>query len=149
MNIFLDIDGVLRSSYKDGSGPRRMFEYTLRALRSHGRKIQVIISSSWRENMSLEELRLFFSSDIAPLIVGITPVVQPHWSFDIPVRYEEIRKWLYKNGCQEDPWIAIDDRRDHFPLGLKNLLWIDPQKLFDARASIDLQNLVRKLEGAQ
>ena len=147
MKFFLDFDGVLGSDMREGSSPTRMFEYAIRELQCEGMDVQVIISSSWREVVSLADIRLFFASDIAELIVGTTPVLQADWRDDKPIRHQEIKSWLSEHNCSNEPWIAIDDQKSLFPLGLKNLLLIDSTKLFNARAAMNLQSMARDYRG--
>ena len=147
MKIFLDIDGVLRSGNKnvEGSSPARMFECAIRQIQNKGTAVQIIISSSWREVKSLKSIKSLFAPDIAELIVSVTPVIQPDWREESPIRYQEIQSWLSEHKSLHEPWIAIDDRGDLFPWGLKNLLLIDSEKLFDARAAMNLQDKVKEL----
>lgn len=89
ITIFLDIDGVLHpancspspSDFKPPKSPcvspqsfsqLAAFEYLLRR---HS-NTYVVISSAWRMYLGLSELRRFFSADIQPRIIGITPHIR-------------------------------------------------------------------------
>lgn len=146
MKIFLDFDGVLRAQGVEGSSPTRMFEYAIRELQVEGMDVRIIISSSWRETISLSDIRLFFASDISELIIGTTPVLQADWREDKPIRHQEIKSWMSEHNCSKEPWIAIDDQKSLFPTGLKNLLLIDSTKLFNARAAMNLLSMAREIQ---
>jgi hypothetical protein len=76
MLIFLDLDGVLRRTdstpYRFDSDCRTAFEGALRSIPG----AKVVITSSWREVMNLDELRAHFSPDVADRVVGVTPMTQ-------------------------------------------------------------------------
>ncbi|MBC3871856.1 HAD domain-containing protein [Undibacterium oligocarboniphilum] len=73
MILFLDFDGFLHPEpcYDD----KQLFcclprlENVLRDFQI----VQTVISSTWREKRSLDELKVFFAADIAPRIIGATP----------------------------------------------------------------------------
>lgn len=111
--LFLDFDGVLHHFFPlpDESDERNKkfaflpdFEATIRSLPI---PVKIVISSSWRVERSLEELRSFFSPDIAALIVGKSPVVQ---GSNAPGgRLRETLAWLDANDLKDAPWVGIDD----------------------------------------
>lgn len=110
--LFLDFDGVLHPQYDGQAVPAdvafchlQRFESVLRDFPS----VNIVISSTWRMQFDLDNLRARFSADIDGRIVGATPVLQPfgpHW---MEQREAEILAWLAANGCQNWPWIALDD----------------------------------------
>ena len=77
--LFLDFDGVLHPQYEGQQQvpdevafchlPR--FEELLRDFP----EVDVVISSAWRKQITLDELKNYFSEDIRTRIVGATPVV--------------------------------------------------------------------------
>lgn len=141
--LMLDFDGVLHSTrYK---APRwehvKAFEDVVREAVNEG-QVAIVISSTWRKDARLSELRKKFSPDIARSIVGVTPVFkQPgldslrtpeqiaraiHDPSDTHegVRQREIEQWIGKS----DPgasWLAIDDDRTSFYAPYENLLYVD------------------------
>lgn len=121
MILFLDFDGVLHSflAPKDSS---HLFENRDRlegVLRDHP-NVQIVISSTWRENHSLEELAALFSLDIRSRIVGVLPVIEIRSLADMEnIRFKEIS--LYLNG-RSDRWVALDDDLDLFPKDCVNLI---------------------------
>jgi hypothetical protein len=76
MLLFLDFDGVLRRK----QAPLYCVEQTLLdrlvvSLREYP-EVSVVITSSWTEAFSLEEIKRLFPADIASRILGKTPRVQ-------------------------------------------------------------------------
>jgi Swiss Army Knife RNA repair-like protein len=128
--IFLDIDGVLRRSgaplYALEEDCRRAFEDTLRAIPN----ASVVITSSWREGFSLDEIRAHFSEDIAPRLIGVTPMAQQLDDFK---RHREILAYLRHRGAPS-PWVAVDDDGSQYPPGC-NLVLVDPARGFDSEAA--------------
>jgi hypothetical protein len=72
--------------------------------------VEIVISSTWREQFGLNALRAKFSPDIAARIIGTTPLaadaLPPHM---VEVREWEIATWLQRNHRQGEEWIALDD----------------------------------------
>lgn len=67
---------------------------------------EFVVSSSWREEFSLDEIRGFFSKDIADRIVGVTPIM---FSSGAHSREVEIRQYLQERREQSATWLALDD----------------------------------------
>lgn len=125
MILFLDFDGVLHSELAaeaDLFGLLPRFESILRDFPD----VQIVISSSWRENASLDDLRARFSPDIARRIIGTTPVI-PRVKQMVAHREQEILNWLESAGKRREPWLALDDtewqfkdHRDHLILCVRH-----------------------------
>jgi predicted protein tyrosine phosphatase len=125
MYVFLDIDGVL---LKDDEVPiddielleagyakfdpscLQEFENVIR----HYPETKIVISSAWREQFSLEEIKSHFSDDVAEKIIGVTPVAKVVQKF---YRHLEVLDYLKSNNLTEVAWVAIDDFAEHFPKG--------------------------------
>lgn len=135
MYIFLDFDGVLRRS---GSEPSRFeadcldhFEAAVRPLPG----VRIVISSTWRLVMSLEELGALFSPEVAAMVVAVTPeVVRPDTPWG---RHEEIQQFLAEQGDADGSWVAIDDNADEFPTDAP-LVRVDPDVGFGASDAREL-----------
>ena len=70
--LFLDFDGVLHPEFCHESrhfSCLPFFEQVLRATAD----IDVVVSSTWRQQYSLDELRSRFSTDVAHRVIGVTP----------------------------------------------------------------------------
>lgn len=126
MHLFLDFDGVLHPEpCYDRSRlfcQLPLFEAVLKDFPD----VNIIISSTWRESLTLKELMAFFSDDIGRRIVGVTPRfedVQDEESFGRYVRQDEIVAWMRKNEPQNsEHWIALDDKHWHFKPFEKRLI---------------------------
>lgn len=133
MILFLDFDGVLhpRAPGKALFSNLARLEAVLREFEF----VEVVITSTWRENMSFEELQALFSPDIRPRVIGVTPVVEiefpagPHGT-----REEEIRLFLEQGKYQERSWLALDDEERLFQPGGANLVICPTQIGFDEEA---------------
>ncbi|GGI55636.1 HAD domain-containing protein [Oxalicibacterium solurbis] len=121
MILFLDFDGVLHPfpTPEDSSQlfvNRDRLESVLRDYPN----VNVVISSTWRESLSLSALAALFSSDIQSRIVDVLPVIEIHSLADMEaIRFREIHQYL--NGSS-DNWVALDDDLDLFPSGCANLI---------------------------
>ncbi|MDM8561022.1 HAD domain-containing protein [Candidatus Parabeggiatoa sp. HSG14] len=127
MYVFLDFDGVLRRLTSEPSRFEsdclKNFESAIRPLPN----VKIVISSTWRLAMSLNELRRLFSTEIAEKIVGVTPTLSKHVTHE---RYKEIQAYLKKRNIENEGWVAIDDDPEHYPKGL-SVLFTDPNEGFD------------------
>lgn len=121
MILFLDFDGVLHPR----SPGQHLFSNLARleAVLRDFEFVEVVITSTWREDMSLDQLQTLFSPDIRPRIIGTTPVVEiefppgPHGS-----REAEIRRFLEQDEHKDRPWIALDDEERLFTPDCANLI---------------------------
>jgi hypothetical protein len=107
MILFLDFDGVLHPEHDREPTPADQvfchlprFETIMRDFPT----VEIVISSMWRHQFSLEYLRSRFSPDIAGRITGTTST-QPM----VDLREREILDWLAAHGRSDDLWIALDD----------------------------------------
>lgn len=59
---------------------------------------QIIISSAWRNQFTLDQLRAGFSPDIAAQIIGVAPGINRIEGQYLPAqREDEILEWLARN----------------------------------------------------
>lgn len=129
MVLFIDMDGVLHPAicYEPTQllCRRPMLE---EVLRKHP-DVDVVISSTWRNERTLADLRALFSPDIASRIVGITPRwqdFQNEASFGTYVRQAEIEHWMRLASRAWEGWLAVDDQVHLFQPFCKNLVRTDP-----------------------
>lgn len=127
MIIFLDFDGVLHGYGQPSFQHLPAFEAILRS----NPHVEVVFSTSWREHHVLDRLRSFFSEDIRPRLIGVTPFLDvnrepPYVDF---VRHKEILLWL---GAQQNPrgqeWVALDDDHREFPPNCPELITCNPKQ---------------------
>lgn len=68
-----------------------------------------MISSLWREHLTLDELRDLFPVDLRPRIIDVTPIAERIEGW-LPARREgEILDWLEAAGRADENWLALDD----------------------------------------
>ncbi|MFJ9452190.1 HAD domain-containing protein [Herbaspirillum sp. NPDC101397] len=127
MILFLDFDGVLHPLNREEGTLSRLpqLEITLRKFN----EIDIVISSAWRQEYSLTQLRTYFSDDIQRRILDVTPVLD-HLD-NRYLRQAEIDLWLRDAGREYEGWIALDDSEWLFPPGCRNLILVDPEVGFD------------------
>ena len=130
--LFLDFDGVLRRRtsplYELDRDLVGNLEAVLRALPD----VEVVITSSWREAFSLDEIRSRFSPDIGARIVGVTPSSRSRDGF---YRHREVSAYLKSAAATR--WVALDDDREHYPPEAPVLL-VDPEVGLDAAMAAEL-----------
>ncbi|MHC8403347.1 HAD domain-containing protein [Pseudomonas sp. MDT1-17] len=111
MIIFLDIDGVLHPLFPRRDRPATEsapFAYLPRlsaVLRDYP-KTYVVISSTWRVNRTLNELKSLFPLDLQDRIIGSTPILED--SQRPGGREAEALSWLDSNP-EHTSWVAVDD----------------------------------------
>ncbi len=113
--LFLDFDGVLHHWFPVAGSSDEDNQYFAflphfeTAVRACERDVEIVISSTWRKNHDLDEIKQKFSNDIANKIVGVTPV------FDLEnargSRQIEAQSWL-KDNRPYSQWVGIDDMPD-------------------------------------
>lgn len=130
MILFLDFDGVLHPEpCYDPSKlfcHRELFESVILECPD----VEIVISSTWRHNHSLVEIRSLFSSGVSEKVVGVTPNYA-----DLPElrsvigqypRHVEVEGYLRQSGMPWQDWVALDDRAYWFKPFLRNLVRCDP-----------------------
>ena len=113
MILFLDIDGVLHPDPPQPDQRLRALPRLVEILRDLP-QVEVVISSLWREHLSLDQLRELFPADLRERIIGVTPIAEriDGW---LPARREgEILEWLEASGRAGEPWLTIDDQAWQF-----------------------------------
>ena len=115
MYIFLDFDGVLKP-VAQGNTPnifnRDCLDTFENVVRLHD-NIKIVISSTWKLVYSLKNIRLLFSEDIQPLVVGMTP--DSYGQITPYERHKEVLAYLKQNNDEDCNWVAIDDDPEHYP----------------------------------
>lgn len=107
MILFLDFDGVLHPEYeREPIPPDRAFCHLPRfeTIMRDFPSVEIVISSMWRHQFSLENLRSRFSPDIGNRITGTTLLRSVRTS-----REEEIVEWLAAQNRTGERWVALDD----------------------------------------
>jgi len=138
MILFLDFDGVLHPLFTrpelppEESWPFCYLPRLAAVLRDYP-SVEIVISSTWRLQRDLEQLREPFPDDLRPRVIGTTPHLFDDERFG--ARQREALHWLahHRPGS---PWIALDDLRTCWPAD-DRLVWCDDG--FREREEVELR----------
>ncbi len=149
MILFLDFDGVLHPEYEGQAVPTDVAFCCLHRfeaiMRDHP-TVEIVISSTWRVQFSLDGLRARFSADIAARIIGATPTIPRIEGQYLTARREgEILAWLTGAGRQGEPWVALDDAAWQFELHRDHLVACASRIGLDDKVEILLRAKLRGL----
>ena len=119
--IFLDFDGVL---HPDGIAKFSRLPILEKFL-SEMPEVEIVISSTWREDHTLDQLRGFFSPHLRNRISGVTPSLDD--GYELGGRHKEILSYLANEGLSDRncSWVALDDIALFFEDHCKNLVLTD------------------------
>lgn len=157
MILFLDFDGVLHPDpCRDA---RRLFEHAprLAGLLEEFPEVCVVLSTSWRNRKSIDELVGPLVAPLRSRVIGVTPtfggfVAPPRL---VPYRRQaECLQWLAQQGQEDRPWFALDDRASWFEPYCERLIECDSRRGFDGHAARRLhaafarerQRLLRRID---
>ncbi|HBW1715206.1 HAD domain-containing protein [Klebsiella pneumoniae] len=113
--LYLDFDGVLHRRMNETFERMPLLEKIL----IQCQEIQIVVSSSWRETMSLDGLKYLFPVPFRHRIVGVTPSIQEVKDTEY-IRYRECL--LHARNMGINKFIIIDDESYRFPPGCENLV---------------------------
>lgn len=133
--LALDFDGVMHPRVTSSEPLFCRMDLLQDWLRRH-QHVDVLISSSWREFHSMDEMVAHFADDLQNRIIGMTPMVHrmygPDWTrapreieacrFE---RQHEIQRWIdeHRPGYR---WLALDDDATLFEPGCTQLVLVNP-----------------------
>ena len=114
MILFLDFDGVLHAASNHANSQEQFKRLPLLEnwLRAH-LDVDIVISSSWREDLEFEALVQLFSEDLRHRVIGKCPIILLTEDMNY-YRFEEIKSWL-KLEKYDGLWLALDDATHEFP----------------------------------
>lgn len=75
-------------------------------------KVQIVISSTWREHFNPDALLRFLPTSLAARVIGQTPHCDKFGG--VGSRLNEALAYLEGNGVAGEPWIALDDQAQLF-----------------------------------
>lgn len=118
--LFLDFDGVLHGEEGERFSRLPLLENALREMP----ELEVVITSTWRLEMGIEELRQLFSAGLRNRVIGMTPHI---WhGLNVGDRQWEIEAFLAIEGIADHThWIALDDMAPLFEKDCQQLLLVD------------------------
>jgi hypothetical protein len=123
MILFLDIDGTLHPlNRRDGT--LSCLPRLEGVLRNHP-TVQIVISSAWRTDHTVDALRALFSPDISERVVGATPERRTTHGIEPHQRELEIHDWLMEEGREHEQWVCLDDDEWQFTEGGSRLILVD------------------------
>lgn len=144
--LFLDFDGV---THPEGCRTADLFCRLplIEGVLLRHPHVQIVVSSSWRKNRPLEELRQRFRLELRERVVGCTPLArqdpcEPAMGY---VREIECLTWLQAHR-QDVQWVALDDNPLLFQKDCPNLLAIDGRVGF---TEVDALRLDARLQPMQ
>jgi hypothetical protein len=115
--LFVDFDGVLHPT-THGSNLLSQLPLLESAIESHD--CALVISSSWRFHLEIDDLKKHFSSSVRNKIVGVTGEAY----IGAYARFHEINAYVDLHGVSD--WRALDDSYWEFPDKCPNLIRCDP-----------------------
>jgi hypothetical protein len=115
--LFLDFDGVLHLTTH---GSTLLSQLPLLEFALEGCDYTMVISSSWRFHMEMEDLKKHFSSSVQNKIVGVTGDAY----IGAYARFHEINAYVLQHGIKD--WRALDDSYWEFPQGCSQLIRCNP-----------------------
>lgn len=130
MILFLDFDGTTHPFSGNSKDDFCCLPRIERVLREFP-EVQVVISSWWRDDHTLEQLRAYFSLDIRARVIDVTPLEKvqaygndAHFLVGAVERGEEVMRWIANNNYQ-GPWVALDDDARGFGENINKLIRCD------------------------
>lgn len=144
ITLFLDFDGCTHSEPATHYGVFSCMTRIEAVLREHV-NVEIVISSSWRELFSLDELQDNFARDIFQRVIDVTPVIRRRPPPSVRhVRQAEIEMWLRANRSLNQPWIAIDDSAEWFQADCRHLLLCDRRTGFTDADALLLHKMIKE-----
>lgn len=134
--LFLDFDGVLHSDWDRAPIPFQRMPLITELLRTLPH-VNVVLTTSWREQDPIEKLRLHFAEDLRHRVIGSTPVMNtnaietfPHY-LSRASRQAECEAWMWITGRwtthRRPAWVAVDDRKWWFVVDCPWLVHVNPK----------------------
>jgi len=115
--LFLDFDGVLHPTTH---GTVLLSQLPLLESTLESCDYTMVISSSWRFHMEMENLKKHFSSSVRNKIMGATGDAY----IGAYARFHEINAYVLQHGIKD--WRALDDSYWEFPQGCGHLIRCNP-----------------------
>jgi len=141
MILFLDFDGVLHPV----SGAPTFNPDSIRELETVLQlfpTLKIVITSSWREEKSLDEMIALLGPELGKRVIGTTPIIDdPFLHFP---RYREVCAYLDTATEGDKSWVALDDEAGNYPKDIPVVL-IDRRTGFTSLDRERLISVIKKL----
>lgn len=125
--LFLDFDGVLHP-FPMGVDDQHFSQVNyLWDILDNNPQLDVVITSTWRENKSLEQLMSLLNppAKYKSRFIGMTPVLEDEHNYVPGIRQTEIEAYLTHNNMHSCSYIVLDDIEEYFHKNYKNLYLVD------------------------
>ena len=146
--LFVDFDGVLHPEHCHESKHFACLPVLENALRAVP-EWQVVVTSTWRLQVPLDELRGRFSPDISWRVISETPrfstLVGTPPTLVGYEREAECNAWLREHDMAYLPWLAVDDRSWLYRPFCKSLFLVDGRTGLTPSAGAELAARLRSL----
>ena len=76
-------------------------------------EINIVITSSWREEKDLDELKAYLGDGLEACVIGVTPVIDDPFLHNL--RYHEVLSYLKETSQTHLPWFTLDDEKGNYP----------------------------------
>ena len=139
--IFMDFDGV---THPWGEAEDFRCLPLIEAVLREFEESRIVISSDWRMLFSLEKLRMRFSEDIRPRVLGVTPHILPRRGSELRgLREQEAKMWLQRHTPDIDAavWCALDDAPGNW-VSRSRLILTDFKRGFTDEDAAVLRNML-------
>lgn len=125
--LFLDFDGVLHPFPMSPHDQHFSQVAYLWTILDSNPQLSVVITSTWRETHSLEQLIELLNppSQYVARFIGVTPVLEDLHNYVAGVRQTEIESYLTSNNMEKNTYIVLDDIEEYFHSHFKNLYLVD------------------------
>lgn len=149
MILFLDFDGVTHPQPCFAENVFCRLPLIESVVREFAR-LDIVISSSWRDFHSIDEMREYFSVDLRERVIGVTPSIKrpsPAWlPGQVPEfgRQWEIESWMQEHRRWGDRWLALDDRPYWFRPQSPDLLVTDAATGFCVADQARLREMIKE-----
>lgn len=135
MILFLDFDGVMHPDPCPVKA--RLFEQVphLTATLAAFPEVRIVLSTAWRNLVTMDQARGCLGKQLAARICGSTPnfgTFSARPELTPYHRHAECIQWLQANVGRTVPWLALDDRASWFAPYCENLIACNPRVGFDA-----------------
>jgi hypothetical protein len=138
--LFLDFDGVLHPDPPSSQHPLWCCASLLADWLNRHPDVGVVVSSTWRKDRSVEELKTLLPHAVGERVIGSTPTEL----VELYTRQVECEAWMRIHQPPWVPWLALDDRAWNFRPFAPRLVLTDRQTGLVSADVVRLEACFRK-----